>query len=204
MLAFPEEQNWWHGGVKSMGSISCHSLGNGVRCAHSLCPRPHSVSWHCLTFACPELWAAPHHSCLCLSLAQRVLHLGESFPIWLLISYFGFGGRQCYSSPPGWDVRGSGGEHTEVFYEAGTHSCIVFLLPFKRKISHNPWQPEKKNILEIFFSGRTLLDSGFHVTIYFSYIKFLLSWQGTGEGFGIPLSFFPLSEKAPLSIDYTN
>lgn len=31
----------------------------------------------------------------------------------------------------------------------------------------------KENMRDI-FSSRTILDSGFHVTIYFSYIKFLL------------------------------
>lgn len=79
-------------------------LGNGVPWAQPLCPWPHSVSWHHLAFAWPELQAAPYHSRLCLSLAERVLSSGESFPICLLISFFWLWRKAMllFSSRLGW------------------------------------------------------------------------------------------------------
>lgn len=144
-------------------------LGDGVSCAHSLYPWPCSISWHHLAFVWPKLQTVLI-TCTCALVWHREYYTrvraspsGYSFPFWVLEK-----GNVTLLLQAGMS-EGMKRSTQRYFFLWGWDIYIhYFLLPFKSKISHNPWQPEEKRILElyVFFSGRTIQGSEFHVTIF--------------------------------------
>lgn len=173
-------------------------LANGVSCAHSLYPWPCSISWHHLAFVWPELQAALITRACALVWHReyytrvRASPSGYSFPFLVLEK-----GNVTLLLQAGMSEGMERSAQRCFFYGAGTYTYIVFLLLFKSKISHNPWQPEEKRVLELyaFFSGRTILGPDFHVTIFLLYqIPAILVGQGQGW-LKSPSTFFHCQRK---------
>lgn len=127
-FASPDEQNWRHAGVKPRGTSPVIWLGTEVPCAGSLSPWPHCISRPCVTLAWPSV-RLPLITCVCAFVWHReyytwvrASHLATHFLSWLWR-------KAKFPFSPGWGVRGSGGEHTEGGYEAGTFTCIAFDCP---------------------------------------------------------------------------